>query len=113
MRRSSFTTTLVLLALCLHFVACSQGIHANTVQRALIACYAEHGIDAVPLEFGAVHFDRAGALTKEESLRLANLCSKRVEAMKLNPLEMLTEPELAARYSKLQDVRECFEESWL
>ncbi len=90
-------------------MACGEVIDANPLQRSLIACYAEHGIDAVPLEGGAVHFDREGTLTKEESFRLANLYGKRVEAMGLSPLEMLTGPELAARYAKLEEVRECLQ----
>ena len=43
----------------------------TAVQRVLVACYQEHGVDARALEGGAVHFDRSGALSKED------LCSCR------------------------------------
>ncbi len=97
------------IGLCLWVVACSETIEMSALQRALIACYEDHGIDAAPLEGGAVHFEREGTLTKEESFRLAGICATRVDALGITPFTGLSEGELEARYAKLAEVRECLQ----
>lgn len=88
--------------------ACAETIEVSALQRALIACYLDHGIDARPLHPGAVHFDRDGSLTAEESFALAETCSARVRAMGLlPPSNEPTDDQLKAQYANLAEVREC------
>lgn len=88
--------------------ACAETIEVSAFQRALTACFGDHGIDAVPLDGGAVHFDREGSLTKDESFALAETCAARVRAMGLlPPPNEPTDDQFKSQYANLAEVREC------
>ena len=88
--------------------ACAETIEVSALQRALIACFHDHGMDARPLHPGAVHFDREGSLTADESFALAETCSARVRAMGLLPPPCEpTDDQLKSQYANLAEVREC------
>ena len=89
------------------FGGCAGTGEVSASQRALIGCYHDHGIDARPLQGGAVHFDREGSLTREESFELAETCTARVEAMGLFRNDEPTSEELLSRYAALDEIREC------
>lgn len=76
-------------------------------QRGLIACYEDNGIDAVARPDGSVRSDTSGTLSREESMRLSEVCHERLVEAGIVDDSAPTADELRSSYDDLTTLRDC------
>ena len=77
------------------------------LERALVACIQDHGIDAELFPDGSVHSDKNGTLSRDESRALSDLCFQRLEDEGFVVHEEPSEESTERTYNAWVAFREC------
>lgn len=77
------------------------------LERAYVACFEDHGVDARIMEGGGIHFDSGGILSFEASQELIETCRQQLDAMGLIDEPDRDEDWLVARHAELLSLRDC------
>lgn len=80
------------------------------LERALVACFQDNGIDAELFPNGSIHIDSQGTLSKEEYDALDQLCDQRVEDQGFILHEEPTDESRQRNYNDHITLRECLVE---